>query len=299
MAEGLFADQKFDYVINLCGETRLNLPESDYKQKCLTSATTAATAALAHGIKKWVEVSHGCVYAPADSKNCSEDAKLGPWTIQATYRLQAETAVREIKGLPVVTLRPAIVYGPGDVAGLCPRICTAAVYKALNKKMEMLWSENLKLNTVHVRDVCAAIWVCCKEAAAGSIYNLSDPGDTTQGKINKILGNVFNIKTGYLGMIINAAARASLPAVAERCNNDHLPTWKRLTDEAKISNTPISPYLAVELLMEKNIGIDGAKITRDTSFRYSAPAITEALVQEQLNFHIAQGLFPVPAGGSA
>lgn len=72
-------------------------------------------------------------------KASTEDSKIAPWTLIAKYRLMAEEAVKAVNGyvcvrlirvasdgmtlttqlrLPVVTLRPAIVYGPGDLTGL-------------------------------------------------------------------------------------------------------------------------------------------------------------------------------------
>lgn len=58
-----------------------------------------------------------------------------------------------------VILRPSIVYGIGDLTGLTPRISCAAVYKKINEKMKFLWGKELKLSTVHVMDVCSAIWI--------------------------------------------------------------------------------------------------------------------------------------------
>jgi hypothetical protein len=39
-----------------------------------------------------------------------------------------------------------------------PRIVIAALYKHLNEKMKLLWTPTMKMNTVHVSDVVAAMW---------------------------------------------------------------------------------------------------------------------------------------------
>jgi dTDP-D-glucose 4,6-dehydratase len=44
--------------------------------------------------------------------------------------------------------------------------------------MEFLWDKDLKMNTVHVRDVCAALWHLGQNGKVGEIYNLADSGDT-------------------------------------------------------------------------------------------------------------------------
>lgn len=117
--------------------------------------------------------------------------------------------MKQISGLPLIIVRPATVYGPGDVSGVSPRIITAAVYKHLKEKMKFLWSGDLRLNTVHVRDVCSALWVISQKAEVGSVWNLSDKNDTTQEKINKLLEPIFGIKTGFFGAIISSAAKVN------------------------------------------------------------------------------------------
>lgn len=59
---------------------------------------------------------------------------------------------------PYTILRLPIVYGLGDKTGLTPRIMAAAIYKHLGEVMKLLWNCDLKTNTVHVQDVCRAIW---------------------------------------------------------------------------------------------------------------------------------------------
>jgi nucleoside-diphosphate-sugar epimerase len=85
-------------------------------------------------------------------------------------------------------VRPAIVYGPSDILGITPRLIIGAVYRQLKEKMELLWTKDLKINTVHVEDAVRALWyiAATKEekggrtgpVKAGEIYNLCDKGET-------------------------------------------------------------------------------------------------------------------------
>ena len=68
---------------------------------------------------------------------CNEESPIKPWTKHATYKHQAEEALRAIDGLPLVVLRLALVYGNGDVAGLMPRVVIAAAYKQLGETMKV------------------------------------------------------------------------------------------------------------------------------------------------------------------
>lgn len=72
--------------------------------------------------------------------------------------------------------------------------------------MESLYTKDLRVNTVHVKDVAKALWFLCEKGKAGEVYNLADHGDTDQGKINKILEDVYGIKTTFLNSIKMAAA---------------------------------------------------------------------------------------------
>ena len=60
-----------------------------------------------------------------------------------------------------------------------PRLITAACYKQLGEKMKLLWSKDLKMNTVHVCDVVRALWHLRDAGAPGQVYNLADKGETS------------------------------------------------------------------------------------------------------------------------
>jgi len=286
-----FKDQKFEYVINLCGETRFGLMEEEYKKKCLESAVKCGKAAIEHKVKKFVDVSTGQIYEPDPKHPVGEDGKIAPWTILAKYRLEAEKELQKLAGLPLVILRPAYVYGPGDLTSITPRIVCAAVYQDRKEKMKFLWEKTLKLNTVHVLDVCAALWHTATKSAAGSIFNLADESDADQGVINGYLGEIFGIKVGFLGSMLSQLAGLKLSAVAEEANDKHVPGWTELCRKHKITNTPLSPYIDVELLKNNGMSINGGKIVKD-GFKYKYPKVTKEALQSVVESFIAQGIFP-------
>jgi len=282
---------KFDYVVNLAAETRYGQTEEVYAEKVLDLSVKCATEALKQGVKKFVEVSHAQVYA-ADKKASSEDGKLSPWTNQAKYKLKAEEALKEMKGLPLVILRPAIVYGLGDISGLSPRIITAAVYKHLDDKMKFLWSDDLRINTFHVNDVCKAIWLACTTLPPGSLYNLADDADTNQAKVNKLLEEIFAIKTGFLGSVVSNLAKLNLKSVAEEANDKHLKPWSDLCKEHNITNTPLTPYIDQELLYNNSLSVDGSAITK-AGFKYDHPnGPTVDDFKQMIAYFVKQNLFP-------
>jgi len=284
-------DFKIDYVFNLAGETKYSQTEEVYKENIIDVSLTCGKAAAKAGVKRFIEVSTSQVYS-GDKKPSAEDAKPKPWTKLAKAKLEAEEELKKIQGLNLVIVRPAIVYGPGDILGITPRIICAAVYKYLNETMEFLWDKELKMHTVHVEDVCMALWHLTTHGNNNEIYNLADTSDSDQGSINKLLENIFGIKTGFMGTIKSKVATSvAMKTVAETANEKHLKPWSDLCKAKNITNTPLTPYLDEELLYNNAYSIDGSKITK-LGFAYKHPQLKEETLRATIKGFISLGYFP-------
>lgn len=76
--------------------------------------------------------------------------------------------------------------------------------------MKILWNRNLMTNTVHVKDLCQAIClVGDREDTLSQVYNVVDVGCTTQGHINDIVSEIFNISTSYIENIFSALCKVT------------------------------------------------------------------------------------------
>jgi len=285
------ADGKWDYVFQLAGETKYSQTDEVYKENIIDVSTTCANAAAKAGVTKFVEVSTAQVY-DADKKPSNESAKIKPWTKIAKAKHDAEEKLRGIKGLNLVIARPALVYGPGDVTGITPRLITAAVYKQLGETMEFLWDKDLRMNTVHVYDCAAGLWHLALKGTVGEVYNLADQNDTDQGSVNKLIEPMFGIKTSFKGyMQSKVATSVAMKTVAEFANEKHLKPWSDLCKSKSISNTPLTPYLDEELLYNNPLAVDGSKIA-STGFTYKHPKMTEADLKEVIAYFVEIGFFP-------
>jgi len=284
------AGGKWNIVFNLAAETKYGQTDSVYTEKVLDLSVKCGTEAAKVGVDRFIEVSTAQVYE-AGKKPSKEDGKLEPWTLLAKYKLQAEEALRKIPNLKLIVVRPVIVYGPGDVQGLSPRIITAAAYKHLGEKMQFLWGKELKINTVHVRDVVRALWHLSDKGQIGAVYNLADKGDTDQGTVNELLEKLFVIKTGFYGAILSNLAKVDIKGVAEEANDKHLKPWSEVCKKSGIINTPLTPYIDPELLYNNSLSVDGSFI-ETTGFKYEVPEPTEAAIREQIEYFVKQNLFP-------
>jgi len=286
-----FEGGEFTYAINLAGETKYSQSPEIYKENIVGLSTAIGKAAAAAGVKAFIEVSTSQVYA-SGLKKSDEKGKLEPWTKMAEAKLKAEEELRSIKGLNLIVVRPALVYGPGDITSVTPRVIIGAVYKHLNEKLEFLWDSDLKLNTVHVEDCTRALWHLCLNGTVGEVYNLADEGNTDQGEIAKILEGMFGVKTGFMGTLKSKAATAlAMKTVVESVNDKHLTPWSELCKSKGIVGSPLTPYLDEELLYHDHTSVDGTKITK-TGFTYNHKKITEGLVREATEYFVENGAFP-------
>jgi len=281
---------KFNLVFNLAAETKYGQTDAVYAEKVLDLSVKVATEAAKQKVDRFIEVSTAQVYE-AGKKPSKENGKTDPWTALAKHKLQAEEQLRKIAGLNLIIVRPAIIYGPGDIAGLSPRIICGAVYQHLGEKMKFLWSEDLKVNTVHVRDVAKALWLIGQKGQLGAIYNLADKTELDQGKFNKLIEQVFKIETGFLGSVMSNLAKVNFTGVTAEVNDKHLKPWSELCKAANIVNTPLTPYLDQEVLYNNSLSVDGSAI-EEIGFKYDHPQVTEALIREQIDYFVAQKLFP-------
>lgn len=290
----------FDYVFNLAAETRYGQAVPLYESRCTELSKLCAQRASLIKCLRYVEVSTALVYKSQARTAADEDYKLSPWTSQSAAKLAAEEEVKKVSqtamGLDYVILRPAIIYGPADVNGLMPRIVCAAAYVELGETMKFLWDAGIKINTVHVSDVCKAMWTVAHtnrdQVPSGTVYNLADRGDTDVGTVNAFLSELFGIKTGFHGSILSNVARLRLADVVDIANEKHLKPWDTLCKTHNVDRTPLSPFMSLELLDSNHLFINGSKIERDTDFVYGVPIIQKRHLQESVEAAIEAHIFP-------
>jgi nucleoside-diphosphate-sugar epimerase len=281
-----------DYVFNLAAETRFGLPAETYKERCTTVSHKCALRAKSSGVKRFVEVSTAQVYKSNGRVAATEDSEIEPWTQHSLAKLEAENALLNIEGLDAVILRPSTIWGPGDCSGLMPRAVCAATYARTAEVMKFLWTGDLKVNTVHVMDVCRAlVKVIEPEIPKGSIFNLSDDRNTSQGDINFVLAEIFKIRTGFHGIMMSNLARLNMDGVVNGANEKHMIPWGKICEENDVSCTPLSPYMHREILSNYHLHIDGKKITT-FGFSYEVKGVPLKLVQEMLDDAIKRKIFP-------
>jgi len=279
------------YVINCAAVTKYSQGKEVYDHNVVRLSQLCANAAQKYKCRRYIELSTGQVY-DAGKKPSSETDKIKPWTDIARAKLEAEAAVAQVPGLNYVILRPAIVYGTGDILGLTPRLIVGSIYKENKETLKTLYTKDMKMNTVHVRDVVKAIWFLTEHGDKGSIWNLSDKNDTDQGKVHQWLEEIFGIKAKFVSTMEMTAGKAmGTKFLVSFANDLHLKPFSDACKKYGINETPLTPYLDEELVKENSTSIDGTAIEK-LGFVYDYPAPNAKLLKEVLEDYVTKGYFP-------
>lgn len=286
----LDAEGDFDICINCAAETRYGQSEQVYKDGIFKLSMNCAKQALESNVKRYIEISTAQVYS-CDKGVSDENSKTSPWTQIGKYKLMVEEELAKLDGLNFVIVRPAIIYGVADRQGLTPRLIIGAVYKQMGEKMKLLWTKDLKMSTVHVTDVCRALWHLTSHGKSGDVFNLADKSNTTQGSISNFVCEIFGIEHDYFGTVLSNMARLNMASTVEDSNEKHLAPWSEACDRDGIQTTPLSPYLDQELLYDNHLFINGSKL-EETGFSYIIPQLTVGALKEVLDDYVNTRLFP-------
>lgn len=289
-------DAKWDYVFNLAGETMWSQTPEIYRLRSLQVSVTLAKEAAKHGVKAFIEASTGMVYAHNRTPRTEQD-KLKPWLKISKVKLEAEQELAKIPALNLAILRLAYVYGEYDSKFVAKALCLSRVHQENQEELKWLWTEDLRINTVHVEDVARAFWSVAewrstndtipplspnssRRPTLGSrgedppsgnvpIFNIVDHGDTSQGKLANIISQVFGIKTGFQGSLISQFARLNLERVVDEVNEDCLQDWADMLERKGITQPgPLSPFLEKELLKDADLSLDGSLFEKVVGFSY-------------------------------
>ncbi|KAK8055121.1 hypothetical protein PG993_000348 [Apiospora rasikravindrae] len=284
--------KEWDYVFNCGGETRYSQEDEVYRLRSKELSLAVGREAAKRKCKCFVELSTGMVYKP-DSSPSKEGDKTKPWSKIAVFKLQAEEELAKIEGLNLVVVRLAHVYGPYASQWVATALCMARVYKHLNEEMKWLWTKDLRTNTAHIDDVTRALWDVAKwydtgkanwdekEMGTTPIFNVVDKGTTTQGTVANLIGEMFDIQTGFQGQFISTFARMNMDSVVDDINDELLGPWADLLADAGITRPgPLTPFMEKELLKDTDLSMDGSRLEKVVGFEYQKPQINKELLKE-------------------
>ncbi|KAI8421231.1 hypothetical protein MSG28_008293 [Choristoneura fumiferana] len=218
-------DSPWALVLNCAGETRIGQTEAVYAEGICTLSSNVAKLCDQQGVRL-VEISSGQMYSTEKTRR--RRSTLKECTLSSNVSKQCGQ-----QGVGLVEI------SSGQMYSTAPRLLLGAIYKHLNETMKLLWTADLKMNTVHVSDVCRAMWTLGNRPDANrQVYNVVDEGNSTQGSLAEL---------------------NDIASVAEEANDKHLSAWASICRAYSLTHTPLEPGAGAELLLNKHLCLDGSK----------------------------------------
>ena len=159
-------------------------PDRVYYDVNLGGTRRVLDAAARHGVRRVVHCSTVGVHGDVGSVPADEDAPFNPGDVYQGSKLQGELAAREAfaSGLPGVIVRPAAIYGPGDLRFL-------KLFKSIRRGLFCMFGRGeATYHLVYIDDLVKGIVLCGEHPAAiGETFILAGPRYTT---INELVARV-------------------------------------------------------------------------------------------------------------
>ncbi|KAJ5803577.1 uncharacterized protein N7503_006027 [Penicillium pulvis] len=304
--------EQFDYVINCGGETRHSQPDDVYEARSCGLSIALGKECARRGIRAFVETSTAHVYKSGSSPRKETD-KMQPWHKLAKWKLKAAEELLKIPDLQYCALRMPHVYGEYNAGYFGMAICLARVHLELGQDLELLYSKDLKVNTLHVRDAASALWQAAEwRAQLGKLdrsdpkvpelfrdpkmpvaFNVVDHNDTQQEHLANALAEVFNLKVKFLGSIVSTLAKMSLDDAVDDMNEVSLQEWADLIEKSKIERPgPIGPFLELDVLKDQDMSIDGTFFEKTTGWKPKYEKFDADSVREMVESYKRMGWWP-------
>jgi dihydroflavonol-4-reductase len=211
--------------------------------------------ALAAAVPHVVYVSSVVYYGRPAESPFTEASAPGPVRFSEYARTKFEgdrvaSELREQRGLPLVTIMPGAVLGPGDT-----KATGEYIRSLITRRMPARVMEGSVLTFVHVRDVAEAIArASARDDLAGTRF-LVGAERLTFGEINRLVSDIAGVALPVLRMPdwLAAACAALLTGLASLTGQP--PPWGMSTDQIRT--------------MKQGFAFDGGKAARELGFAYT------------------------------
>ncbi|KAJ5654653.1 hypothetical protein N7490_001656 [Penicillium lividum] len=305
--------EQFDYVINCGGETRHAQPDDMYEARSCNLSILLANECARRNIRAFVETSTAHVYKSGSSPRKETD-KMQPWHSLAKWKLKAAEELLKIPNLQYCALRMPHVYGEYNSGYFAMAICLARVHLELGQDLELLYSKDLKVNTLHVRDAASALFQAAEwRATAGKLdasdpkvpelfkreprvpvaFNVVDHNDTQQEHLANALAEVFNLKVKFIGSLVSTLAKMSLDDAVDDMNEISLQEWADLIEKSGIERPgPIGPFLELDVLKDQDMSIDGSLFEKTTGWKPKYEKFDADSIREMVDSYKRMGWWP-------
>lgn len=189
---GLFQDEKFDYVLNFAAESHVDRSITDpgiFVQTNIQGTLALLDAAKTFGVTKYLQVSTDEVYGTlGETGYFTEETPLAANSPYSASKAGSDLLVRayhETFGLPVNITRCSNNYGPYHFP---EKLIPLMIINALNDKELPIYGDGLNIRDwLHVEDHCQAIDLVLHKGRNGEVYNVGGNNERTNIEIVKTI----------------------------------------------------------------------------------------------------------------
>lgn len=188
----LFAQQKFDYVLNFAAESHVDRSITNpdiFVQTNIQGTQALLDAAKNFSVKKYLQVSTDEVYGTlGETGYFTEETPLAANSPYSASKAGADLLVRayhETFGLPVNITRCSNNYGPFHFP---EKLIPLMIINALHDKPLPIYGDGLNVRDwLHVEDHCQAIDLVLHNGRNGEVYNVGGNNERTNIEIVKTI----------------------------------------------------------------------------------------------------------------
>jgi nucleoside-diphosphate-sugar epimerase len=289
-------------IVHLAGLFDYSLPPRTLRDANVETTRNLCEAALRSGVDKFVHVSSIAVYGRPGSLPNREDQVRHPNNFYSLTKIRGEELALEYhasSGQPVVTVRPAGIYGPRSRYGQVHLFALMALLRARGLSRIPLFTGGPVMHHVHVEDVAEAIrFLLEAPTRAGEAYNIADDTPLAQGDFLRFVAAQMGLRPLFSfpspPRLFWPFIRALLflpDSFFETFNASLASQWKKVIESQGL-RPAISPRIDQDFLgyMKGNFILDTTKI-KSLGFELKHPSTLEGMTHT-LAWYRREGWLP-------
>jgi UDP-glucose 4-epimerase len=186
------------HVFHLAGASSSFADQAEMHRSNVVATQRLLEVAATSGLERFLYMSSTSVYGEEVQlpSPVPEDVERHPSRGYGKAKEETERVVEEHgrNGLPVVTVRPVSVYGPGNIKLLASAILDVAIDKRAGHDAVTVASDPVEQRLVHVDDLVAAcIHLATHDDAVGRAFNVVVPEYPTSHEVATLIAGEFGL----------------------------------------------------------------------------------------------------------
>lgn len=186
------AVQNVDVIYHLAATFRTaRISKQTYWETNVKGTQNMLECALAAGVKRFIHCSTIGVHGNVEDPPGNENSPFNPGDIYQVTKVEGEKLAlkyQKEKGLPVIIIRPAGIYGPGDIRFL-------KLFQAINKrKFLMIGSGRTLWHPVYIDDLITGFELASqKDGIIGETFIIGGPEYLRLRELVNIIANALDV----------------------------------------------------------------------------------------------------------